>query len=82
MGISKEHSGPNRSPDVDGVAGSVYPLLVMLTTANGDILPSFYILSYLLLLGVSKCVCVFFSGTLEISSGVSKVSLFDEWGML
>lgn len=36
--------------------------------------------SYLRLLGVSKCV--FFSGTLEISSGVSKVSLFDEWGML
>lgn len=42
VGLSKERSVPNRSPDVDVVTANVYPLIVMLTTANGLLKDIFY----------------------------------------
>lgn len=43
VGLSKEHSVPNRSPGVDVVVdANVHPLIVMLTTANGLLKDIFY----------------------------------------
>lgn len=85
VGLSKEHSVPNRSPDIDVVTANVYPLIVMLTTANGLLKDIFYcnfITCPTSAYWEWQSVCVFFLGMLEISRGMSKVSLFDECWML